>query len=217
MDIIIFGVGSQAELAHYFFTHDSDYQVVAFCIDAAYLTLSPTTFCHLPVVNATDLPVLFPSQHYRLHVALGRNDLRAKVFGQFKELGYSFASYISSKGIRFADLVAGENVFIDASTQVHPFVKIGDNTILVGALIGHHATLGSHMLASCAHVGAKSIIGDYSYLGINCVVREGISIGSHNLIGAAAYIGVSTENYAVYSAPRSTKRAVRSDRVSFFS
>lgn len=44
MDIIIFGVGSQAELAHYFFTHDSDYQVVAFCIDAAYLTLSPTTF-----------------------------------------------------------------------------------------------------------------------------------------------------------------------------
>lgn len=168
-------------------------------------------------MNATDLPVLFPSQHYRLHVALGRNDLRAKVFGQFKELGYSFASYISSKGIRFADLVAGENVFIDASTQVHPFVKIGDNTILVGALIGHHATLGSHMLASCAHVGAKSIIGDYSYLGINCVVREGISIGSHNLIGAAAYIGVSTENYAVYSAPRSTKRAVRSDRVSFFS
>lgn len=216
MEIIIFGTGSQAELAHYFFTHDSPYQVVAFCVDTAYLTLLPTTFCHLPVVSATDLPTLFPAQHYRLHVALGQNDQRARVFGQFKGLGYSFASYISSTGIRPADLVVGENVFIDASTQMHPFVRVGDNTILVGANIGHHATLGSHMLASCAYIGAKSIIGDYSYLGINCVVREGISIGSHNLIGAAAYISASTEDYAVYSAPRSTKRAVRSDRVSFF-
>jgi ssRNA-specific RNase YbeY (16S rRNA maturation enzyme) len=36
--LIIFGAGQIAELAHYYFTHDSAYDVVAFCIDEDYKT-----------------------------------------------------------------------------------------------------------------------------------------------------------------------------------
>ncbi len=39
--LVIFGAGDIAQLAHYYFSTDSDYDVVAFTVDAAYLTGAP--------------------------------------------------------------------------------------------------------------------------------------------------------------------------------
>ncbi len=36
--IVIFGTGDIAQLAHYYFTTDSPYEVVAFTVDKAFLT-----------------------------------------------------------------------------------------------------------------------------------------------------------------------------------
>ena len=36
-DIVVFGTGDIAELAHFYFTHDSAYRVVAFTVDAAFI------------------------------------------------------------------------------------------------------------------------------------------------------------------------------------
>ena len=38
MPLVVFGMGDIAQLAHYYFSTDSDYQVVAFSVDAAYAT-----------------------------------------------------------------------------------------------------------------------------------------------------------------------------------
>ena len=46
--LVIFGTGDIAQLAHYYFSHDSDYEVVAFTVDAAYV--KEPTFLNLPVV-----------------------------------------------------------------------------------------------------------------------------------------------------------------------
>jgi len=35
--LVIFGVGQIGQVAHYYFTEDSDYEVAAFTVDAAYL------------------------------------------------------------------------------------------------------------------------------------------------------------------------------------
>lgn len=35
--LVIFGSGDIAQLAHYYFSRDSDYEVVAFTVDAAYV------------------------------------------------------------------------------------------------------------------------------------------------------------------------------------
>ena len=45
--LIIFGAGDIAELAHYYFTTDSDYEVTAFVVDRQHL--EATQFCGLPV------------------------------------------------------------------------------------------------------------------------------------------------------------------------
>ncbi|GAA4373534.1 acetyltransferase [Hymenobacter koreensis] len=216
MRIIIFGIGSQAELAYYLFTHDSPHEVVGFCLDRAFLPADMTTFCHLPVVAAEDLSELFPASTHQLHIALGRNNARAAASARMQDQGYQCASYVCSKAQVWKDLVLGKNAFVDQGTRIHPFVTIGDNAVLVGASIGHHATVGHNVLASLAYIGAKSTIGDGCYLGMNCVIREGIRLGKNNIIGAGACITEDTEDNAVFSAPRSRKRTVDPARVAFF-
>ena len=45
--VIVFGLQDFAELAHYYLTHDSDYEVVAFCVHEAFLPQEKTRFASL--------------------------------------------------------------------------------------------------------------------------------------------------------------------------
>ncbi|MCA8830480.1 acetyltransferase [Hymenobacter pini] len=216
MNIVIYGTGTQAELAYYFLAQDTEHEVVAFCVDAAYIDPHKPTLFHLPIISVEDLPSLFPPLAYQVHIALGHNLRRAQAFSLIKTFGYTCFTYIGSRALTWPNVVIGENVFIDPSTELHPFVQIGDNSIIGGTQIGHHARVGSNIMATSCLVGAKCTIGDGTYLGLNCVIREGVTIGKNNLIGACAYIDHDTEDDAVYSGPKSTKRAVPSSRVSFF-
>jgi hypothetical protein len=51
--VVIFGISQLASLAHFYFTHDSNYETVAFTVDQAYL--SDTTYHDLPVVPFEDI------------------------------------------------------------------------------------------------------------------------------------------------------------------
>jgi hypothetical protein len=47
--LVLFGAGDIARLAQYYFTHDSEHDVVAFCVDQEYRTASE--FLGLTVVS----------------------------------------------------------------------------------------------------------------------------------------------------------------------
>jgi sugar O-acyltransferase (sialic acid O-acetyltransferase NeuD family) len=216
MNIVIYGIGTQAELVYYFFTQDSAHTVVGFCVDAAYLDPQKPTLFHLPIVSVADLPTFFPPTTYHLHIALGHNQRRAQAFAAMRALGYSCLNYIGTRALVWPNLEVGQNVFIDPSTEIHPFVTVGDNTILGGTQVGHHAVVESDVMATSCIIGAKCTIGSGSYLGLHCVIREGVNIGKNNLIGACAYVDHDTEDNAVYSGPVSKKRNVPANRVAFF-
>ena len=56
-DIVVFGVGQWAQLAHFYFTHDSPHDVVGFTVDREYL--GKPAFQGLPAVPFEDV-----EQHY---------------------------------------------------------------------------------------------------------------------------------------------------------
>ena len=88
-DIVIFGAGHIAELAHFYFTHDSDHRVVGFTVDAAHL--GQGSFCGLPLVPLEELLSRFPAARHDAFVALGYsklNQLRANKCAAMKALGY---------------------------------------------------------------------------------------------------------------------------------
>ncbi|MGY3087902.1 sugar O-acyltransferase (sialic acid O-acetyltransferase NeuD family) [Hymenobacter sp. UYAg731] len=216
MKIVIYGAGRHAELTHYFFTHDSPHEVVAFCVDAAYLPSANATFMGLPLVAFEEMSNCYPPSDYHLHVALGQVQARQQIFESTKARGYRFASYISTRADIWPDLVVGENAFIDPSAMVHPYVTLGDNVMVIGCIVGHHSVVGSHVLISGAILGGSVTVGNSTFIGMGAIIHEKTTIGQHNIIGSCALITQDTEDNAVYTGQAAKKRLVTTDRVSLF-
>ncbi|NBU62897.1 MAG: acetyltransferase [Chloroflexia bacterium] len=211
--IIIFGSDDIGQLAYYYFTNDSDYDVVAFTLDAPYI--KSETFCGLPVVPFDTIEQSYPPSEYDLFVALGYskvNQIRREKYLAVREKGYHTPSYISSHATVLNDGRIGENCFILEDNTIQPFVTIGNNVILwSGNHIGHHSTIHDHcFLASHIVVSGGVTIDESCFIGVNATLRDHITVGTKSVIGAGVllladvapeglYIGAATERSAVPS------------------
>jgi len=214
--IVIYGVGKMAEFIYYSFQYDSEYEIVAFCIDDHYLAVSPNTQFGRPVLGFSDIQEQFPPNSCLMHLAVGRNDAREIIFKKVLEAGYGFANYICSKANVWPDLVTGQNVFIDQACVFHPYVKIGDNSMFIAARIGHHCSVGSHSLLSGVSLAGNVSIGDNCFMGINSGAKENVRIGDHNTIGAGCFITKNTENGTLIYQAKTVQKIVKSKNIVLF-
>ena len=149
-DRIIFGEGLFTEIAHQYFTDDSEYEVVCFTKDDDYI--SSDTYLGLPMVKFSEIENNYPPSEYDLHVAVSytnMNKLRERVYHEAKKKGYNLPSYVSSKCTNMSKYDIGDNCFIFEDNTIQPFVKIGSNVILwSGNHIGHHGEIKDHNFVS---------------------------------------------------------------------
>lgn len=207
--IIIFGTKELAEVAHYYFTRDSDRNVVAFVVDGAFLTES--RFCNLPVLPFEEVAGQLDPQNHDMFVALGYsrlNDLRAEKLAAAKAAGYGLTSYVSSRATVLNDGHIGANCFILEDNTIQPFVKIGQNvTLWSGNHIGHHSTIGDNtFIASHVVVSGGVTVGKNCFIGVNCTLRDHISVGERCVLGAGTLLLDDAEPGGVYS-PQATERS----------
>ncbi|MFY7789027.1 MAG: acetyltransferase, partial [Thermoflexibacteraceae bacterium] len=189
--IVLFGDSVFAEVAYEYFTHDSDYEVVAFTVHQVYL--QKNTLFGLPVVPFEQLVDLYPPQDYSLFIALVYNQLnriRKRVYEEAKQKGYKLANYVSSRAAVWHNVSIGDNVFIFENNTVQPFVTIGSNVILwSGNHIGHHSILHNHIfMASQVVVAGFCEVGEGCFVGVNATFANNIKIGEDCLIGAGALV-----------------------------
>lgn len=213
--LVIFGAGDIAELAHYYFTHDSDYSVVAFTVDNTYCTVK--TFLGIEVVPFSEVPTKFPPQEYDVFVALSYsklNALRKEKYETFKKLGYKLPSYISSRASVLTDQI-GDNCFILEDNTIQPFVKIGNNvTLWSGNHIGHHSKIADHNFISSHVVVSGGVeIDEACFLGVNATLRDHIKIGKSSVIGAGALILNDVEPEGLYVGTATERSRVPSTRL----
>lgn len=212
--LVIFGSGEIAQLAHYYFSLDSNYEVVAFTVDASYVKES--NFCGLPIVAFDEVLKRYPPEKNDFFIALSYsklNSIRKEKFYTAKEKGYSLASYISSHATVLNDGQIGENCFILEDNTIQPFARIGNNVILwSGNHIGHHSIIHDHtFIASHVIVSGGVEIGEQCFIGVNATLRDHIKVGERCVVGAGAlllgdtapggvYLGSATERSKVPSA-----------------
>jgi sugar O-acyltransferase (sialic acid O-acetyltransferase NeuD family) len=205
--LIIFGSGDIAQLAHYYFSTDSNYEVIAFTVDANYIKESD--FCGLPVVAFEDVAKNYPPDSYDFFVALSYsklNAVRKEKFLAAKEMGYKLVSFISSHATVLNEGRIGENCFIFEDNTIQPFVTIGNNvTLWSGNHIGHHSVIHDHtFVASHVVISGGVEIGEQCFVGVNATLRDHIKIGDRCVVGAGVvmladaapegvYIGTATE------------------------
>lgn len=198
-DVVIFGVKDFAELAHYYLTNDSDYNVVAFTVNREYLPVG-NEFCGLPVIPFEELELHYPPTRVAFFAPMApskMNQLREKVYLEGKQRGYSFISYISSRCTNFATSI-GENCFVLEDNTIQPFVKIGDNVVLwSGNHIGHHSTIGNHvMFTSHVVLSGHCDVGDYCLFGVNATIRDGLKIATGTFVAMGTSVIKSTPEWS---------------------
>ena len=214
--LVVFGAGDIARLAHFYFTSDSDHEVAAFAVDPAYRTAE--TFMDLPLVSSTDVQQLYPPSSYEGFVALSytrMNGIRADKYRWMKSLGYSLASYVSSRCSYLSQFPPGDNAFILEDNTVQPFVRVGSNvTLWSGNHIGHDAVVGDHcFISSHVVVSGHVEIGEACFIGVNATLRNSIRVAPRTLVGAGATIMKDTQEGSVYLGPRAERFSKSSDEV----
>lgn len=215
-DLVVFGAGDIAELAWFYFTQDTGHRVAAFTVDGAYL--KDTQFCGLPVVAFEELAPRFAPVDHQAFVALSYNKvnrLRQEKCAAMLTLGYSLATYVSSRATTFGDLSVGWNCFILEDNTIQPRVRIGNNvTLWSGNHIGHHSTIEDNVfISSHVVVSGGVVVGANSFLGVNATLRDHVRIGPHSVIGAGSLILADTEEQSVYTTPGAEKARVPSSRL----
>src|SRR5262249_42417479 len=215
-DLVIFGAGDIARLAHVYFTTDSDYRVAAFCVDREYRKAD--TFQGLPLVDAADVDRLFPAASHHMFVALSyarMNRIRAEKYAAAKSRGYTLASYVSSRATVLTTHPFGDNCFILEDNTIQPFVRIGnDVTLWSGNHVGHDSTIGDHtFVTSHVVISGNCTIGESCFIGVNATLRNSIRIADRTLVGAGAVIMGDTREGGVYLPERAKLFSKTSDEI----
>ncbi len=207
--LIIVGDGLFAEIAHEYFTHDSDYEVVAFSVEREYRQRDELR--GLPVVAFEELQDHYDPAGHAVHAALVYtqvNRLRSRLTAAAKAKGYALASYVSSRAFVWRNVELGEHCFIFEDNTVQPFVKVGDNVVMwSGNHIGHHSTLRDNVfIASHAVISGTCDIGENSFIGVNATLANDITIGRDNWIGPHVVITRDTDPDTMWRPARSERR-----------
>jgi len=217
--LIIFGAGQIAQVAHYYFTEDSDYDVVGFSVDADYM--KGDTAMGLPLVAFEEIERRFPPDQCDVFIAMGYgkvNRLREAKFQEARQKGYRAAHYVSSRAFVWSGFEPKANLFLLEHNTIQPFVSIGENTTLwSGNHIGHHTAIGAHVfIASHVVVSGAVTIGDNCFFGVNATVADNVGIGSRCVIGAGALLLHDAAEGGVYPATATERAKVTSDRLRNF-
>ncbi len=198
--VVVFGQADFASLAHFYFSHDSDYEVVGFTVHDAYV--KEREFEGLPVTAFEELTDAHSVDDVELFAPMSpsrANKNRQSVYEQGVALGWRFASYVSSRATVFDDLTVGANAFILEDNTIQPFVRIGANVVLwSGNHIGHHSRIYDHVfIASHVVVSGHCSIGANAYLGVNSTLRDGTTVGAGAVVGMGANVIRDVQEHTV--------------------
>lgn len=214
--LVIFGSGEIAQLAEHYFRKDSNYEVVAFSVDAEYIDAS--LFCGLPLVPFEDVSRHYPPSDHHFFVALSYsslNSLRKQKFLAAQAKGYELASFISPHATVLNGGAIGKNCFVLEDNTIQPFARIGNNvTLWSGNHVGHHSIIKDHtFIASQVVISGGVEIGEQCFLGVNATLRDHITIGDRCIVGAGALMLADAEPDGVYSGNGSPRSRVPSSKL----
>ena len=207
--LILVGDSLFAEIAHEYFTHDSDHEVVAFSVETVHRTREELH--GLPVRPFETLEEEFSPAEHAVHVAIPYtqvNRLRLRLMAAARAKGFPLASYVSSRAFLWRNVALGEHVFIFEDNTVQPFVTIGSGVVLwSGNHIGHHSMLRDGVfVASHAVISGSVDIGERTFVGVNATLVNDIAVGADTWIGPHVVLTRDAPPNSVWRPARSERR-----------
>lgn len=133
--------------------------------------------------------------------AVGNNRLREKVTQRFEKLGGVYVSLISSKACISKLTSLEQPIFIQPFVTLAHHVIAGKGcTLHANSVIGHDVILGNFVsVATLTTLIGPCEIGDYSFIGTQCLVMPGVKIGKHVVVGARSTVRRDLADYETYT------------------
>lgn len=190
-DVVIVGTGEWARMVDEYFTHDSNYRVVAFCADREFLP--GDTFAGRPTVALDEVHDVYSPRTHRAFVATSAsqlNRLRARLYHEMKRRGYDLVNYVSTSAHVAPSARIGDNCLIAEMSVVQSFARIGNNVFLHSSnVIGHGTVVEDHcFVSSHVVVAAHCHIGEYSFLGVNSTFNDKTGVASDCVVASGSLV-----------------------------
>jgi sugar O-acyltransferase (sialic acid O-acetyltransferase NeuD family) len=201
--LLIFGAGETATIAAEFFKYDSSEEIAGFIVDDAYWEIDKN-FYGLPLYPLSVILDSYSPNQYKIFVAVSYGQLnreRLRIFNIFKNEGYEFASYVSTRATVWRTASIGKNCMIFEGNNIQHNAVIEDNVILWsgnhighGSKIHHSAYLSSHVC-----VAGFADIGERSFIGINTSIIDYAKVAEDCFVGANTLINKNTDPNSIYT------------------
>ena len=156
----------------------------------------------VPVIAFEDLYKEFSGVEFKILIAIGyaqMNNVREKIYKECKDSGYNIATYISKTAILYSQNIE-EGCILMPNVYIGPNCRIGKcNIIASSCCLSHDNKLGDfNFISSSVVFGGHSKVGSNCFIGLNCTIRDSITVEDYSLIGSASNLLKSTEKCGVY-------------------
>lgn len=164
------------------------YKVIGFIDNAR--NLQDSLINGIPVLGLTDDLGRMKINADYVHIAIGDNAARGRLFNLLKKRNLKIATIIHPSATVSKRAVIGEGSFIGARAVIGNNVIIDKvNIINTGAIVEHDTKLGfSVYFGQGAKTEARVKIDDFCFIGLGAAVLPDIHIGSAALIGPGAIV-----------------------------
>ncbi|MFC1595720.1 NeuD/PglB/VioB family sugar acetyltransferase [Candidatus Margulisiibacteriota bacterium] len=144
----------------------------------------------IPVIGSTDDLEKLKLPTNNVHIAIGDNVARGKIFNRLKNIGLNVVSLIHPTATVSQKASIGEGCFIGPKAVINNGVEIKAATIInTGTIVEHDNKIGFAVhLAPGTKTTGRVHIDDFSFVGVGSTILPDIMIGAHTMIGAGSTV-----------------------------
>ena len=142
------------------------------------------------VLGGIDQSLENDPEDYDLIVAIGINEVRARVVSNLKTVGRSFATAIHWSAQIGTDVEIGPGSVVMANAVINTGTRIGAHVIInTSASVDHDSVIDDYAhISPGSHLGGNVRVGIGTQIGIGACVVPGVTIGGWSVIGAGATV-----------------------------
>jgi|CZCB01.1.fsa_nt_gi UDP-perosamine 4-acetyltransferase len=188
--LLLVGAGAHSHVVIDILLQNEEYDIIG-CLDYDYDENHKRVVYGIPVIgNDEKLQEIYKNGITKIHIALGDNKLRSKLFSIATAAGFEPVSIISRNAVISPRAIIGRGTVIMPGAVINAGAEIGDNCIInTNCSIDHDCIIESHchIAPGCALSGNVEV-GEGTHIGTGSCVIDRIKIGAWSYIGAGSVV-----------------------------